>query len=174
MISYNDFVSLQESVTTMLECIQTAENEAMDPPAPGLQVSCRVKGPVGRPCIEINKNYLESALQLQGPHQLAKVMKCNARTIRRRALEYGLVDPAPPVFQNVENPDGTVSQSWFSSSMPTCSGIAEEPNALDDIVKAVLQTFPNMGCRNYAVTHHNSIIEHLHNRYYVTTSRLKV
>ena len=29
-------------------------------------------------------------------------------------------------------------------------------------------------CRNYAVTHHNSIIEHLHNRYYVTTSRTKV
>ena len=29
-------------------------------------------------------------------------------------------------------------------------------------------------CRNYAVTHHNSIIEHLHNRYYVTASRLKV
>ena len=29
-------------------------------------------------------------------------------------------------------------------------------------------------CRNYAVTHHNSIIEHLHNHYYVTTSRTKV
>ena len=29
-------------------------------------------------------------------------------------------------------------------------------------------------CRNYTVTHHNSIIEHLHNRYYVTTSRTKV
>ena len=29
-------------------------------------------------------------------------------------------------------------------------------------------------CRNYAVTHHNSIIKHLHNRYYVTTSRTKV
>ena len=29
-------------------------------------------------------------------------------------------------------------------------------------------------CRNYTVTHHNSIIEHLHNRYYVTASRPKV
>ena len=30
------------------------------------------------------------------------------------------------------------------------------------------------GCRNYAVTHHNSIREHLYNRYYVTITRTKV
>lgn len=129
----------------MLECLQNAENEAMDPPAPGLQVSCRVKGRVGRPRVEIDRNYLGSALQVRGPYQLAEAMKCSPRTIRRRALEYGLADPAPPVFQTIENPDGTISRSWFSSSTPTRSAIAEEPNALDDIVRAALQTFPNIG-----------------------------
>ena len=49
-----DFISLQESVNTMIECLHTAENKTMDPPAPGLQVNCRVKGKVGWPCIEWN------------------------------------------------------------------------------------------------------------------------
>ena len=33
----------------MLECLCTTENQAMDPPVPGLQVSQRVKGRVGQP-----------------------------------------------------------------------------------------------------------------------------
>ena len=93
----------------MLECLGNAENEAMDPPAPGLQVSRRVKGEVGRPRVEIDKNYLRSALQVRGPYQLAKVMKCAPRTIRWRALEYGIAEPAPPVFQTIPNADGTLS-----------------------------------------------------------------
>ena len=145
VIADNDFLSLQVSASTMLECLQNAENEATDPPAPGLPVSRRVKGRVGRPRVEIDKNYLEAALQVRGPHQLANVLGCNPRTIRRRALEYGLADPAPPVFQTTRDPDGTVSQSWFSSSTPARSLIAEDPNALDDVVGDVLLTFPQMG-----------------------------
>jgi hypothetical protein len=43
----DDYVMLQGSLSTMIECLLTAENEAMDPPAPGLEVSRRVKGRVG-------------------------------------------------------------------------------------------------------------------------------
>ena len=129
----------------MLECLQNAENEAMGPPAPGLPVSHRVKARAGRPRVEINRNYLEDALQIRGPHQLAKVLGCNPRTIRRCALEYGLADPAAPVFQITHNADGTMSRTWHSSSTPARSLIAEDPNALDDIVQSVLQTFPRMG-----------------------------
>jgi hypothetical protein len=141
----DDYRSLQDSVSKMIECLRTAEIEAMDPPAPGLQVSNRVKGRVGRPRVEIDKNFLENALKVRGPHQLAKVMKCSPRTIRRRALEYGLVDEAPPVFQTFQNPDGTVSQTWHSSSTPSHSAVAEDPDALDELVRAVLHTFPNVG-----------------------------
>lgn len=129
----------------MIECLRTAENEAMDPPAPGVQVSCRVKGRVGRPRVEIDRNYLGSVLQVGGPSKLAKVMKCHPRTVRRRALEYGLSEPAPPVFQTNRNPDGTVSRTWFSSSTPARSAVADDPNAIDELVGAVLHTFPNMG-----------------------------
>ena len=145
MIPENDFLSLENSVATMLECLGNAENEAMDPPAPGLQVSQRVKGSVGRPRVEIDKNYLQSALQVRGTHQLANVMKCSPRTIRRRALEYGIADPAPPVFQTIPNADGTVSRHWFSSSTPARSPVADDPIALDAVVRAALHTFPNMG-----------------------------
>ena len=129
----------------MLECLQNTENEAMDPPAPGLPVSHRVKGRVGWPCVEINHNFLENALQMQGPHQLVKVMGCNPRTIRQRALEYSLADPMPPVFQTTHDANGVVSRSWHLSSTPACSLIAEDPNTLDRLVRDVLQTFPHMG-----------------------------
>lgn len=67
----------------MIECLRAAEDKAMDPPAPGLQVSCRVKGRVGRPRVEIDRNFLQNALQVRGPYQLGQVMKCSPRTIRR-------------------------------------------------------------------------------------------
>jgi hypothetical protein len=117
----------------------------MDPPAPGLQVSHRVKGRVGRPWVKIDRNFLESALQVWGPHQLRMVMKCSPRTIRRQALEFGLTQEAPPVFQTVPNLDGTVSQTWFSSSTPARLAVAEDPDALDRLVRSVLHTFPNFG-----------------------------
>jgi hypothetical protein len=72
-------------------------------------------------------------------------MGCNPRTIQQRVLEYGLADPAPPVFQTTHDADGTVSQSWHSLSTPARSLIAEDPNALDHLVRGVLQTFPRMG-----------------------------
>ena len=144
-MAVDDYVSLEESVSKMIECLRTTEKEAMDPPAPGVQVSRRVKGRVGRPRVEIDRNFLGSALQVGGPYKLAKVMKCHPRTIRRRAIEYGLSDPAPPVFRIDHNPDGTVSQTWLSSSTLARSTVADDPNALDGLVRAVLNTFPNMG-----------------------------
>ena len=144
-MAVDDYMSLEESVSKMIECLRTAEKEAMDPPAPGMQVSRRVKGRVGRPHVEIDRNFLGSALQVGGPYKLVKVMKCHPRTIRRRAIEYGLSDPAPPVFLINHNPDGTVSQTWLLSSTPARSTVADDPNALDGLVRAVLHTFLNMG-----------------------------
>jgi hypothetical protein len=104
-----------------------------------------VKGRAGQPQVEIDCNFLENALQMRGPHQLAKVMGCNPRTIQWHALEYGLADPTPPVFQTTHDTNGTVSRLWHSSSTPARSLIAEDPNALDHLVQGVLQTFPCMG-----------------------------
>ena len=145
VIADNDFLSLQDSVSMMLECLQDAENEAMDPPAPGLPVSHRVKVFDGQPHIEIDRNYLEVALQVRGPYQLAKVWKCSPSMIWRCALEYGLADPMPPVFQMTQNPNGTVSRTWYSSSVPMCSLIAEDLSALDNLVRNTLHTFLQMG-----------------------------
>ena len=82
---------------------------------------------------------------MRGPHQLAKVMGYNPRTIRWHALEYGLADPMPPVFQTTHDADGAVSRLWHLSSTPARSLITEDPNALNRLVRDVLQTFPCMG-----------------------------
>ena len=44
VIADNDFLLLQVSVSTMLECLQNAENEATDPPAPGVTCQFRLVG----------------------------------------------------------------------------------------------------------------------------------
>lgn len=144
-IAVEDYQSLQESVSTMLGCLRTAEDKAMDPPAPGLQVSRRVKGKVGRPRVEIDRNFLENMLQMGGPYKMSKLLKCHGRTVRRRVLEYGLRERAPPVFQTVPNDDGTMSQTWLSSSTPARSAVADDPDALDQLVRSVLHTFPKIG-----------------------------
>ena len=81
MVADDDFLLLQGSASTMFQCLQNVENKAMDPPAPGLAVSCQVKGKAGQPWVEIDCNFLENALQMRGPHQLVKVMGRNPRTI---------------------------------------------------------------------------------------------
>ena len=52
-MAVDDYMSLEESVSKMIECLHTAEKEAMDPPAPSVQVSHRVKGRVCRNYIRL-------------------------------------------------------------------------------------------------------------------------
>ena len=49
------------------------------------------------------------------------------------------------MFQTVQNPDGTLSLAWHSSSTPARLAVADDPDALDELVVAVLHTFPKMG-----------------------------
>ena len=99
-------------------------------------------GQPGRPRIEIDAQWLAYANQGMTTKDIAKAVGCAPRTVRRRLLQYGLSEPAPPVIQHVERPDGTYSKEWRPTG-PTRSAIRNDPQRLDNMVKRILDRFPN-------------------------------
>jgi hypothetical protein len=67
---------------------------------------------------------------------------CSARTIRRRALDLGLVEPGIPVNSKRIEPDGLITHIHTSAAPPTADLSDEE---LDTLIAAKLQLFPAFG-----------------------------
>ncbi|KAJ7697131.1 hypothetical protein B0H14DRAFT_3039591 [Mycena olivaceomarginata] len=95
----------------------------------------------GRPRKDIDKEFLAGALALRGPAGIAKSLDCHARTVRRRALEYGLAEPGPPCFEDVVQPDGTFHRIWQSTG-PPISAISDMPERLDQVMADILRRLP--------------------------------
>ncbi|KAJ8096049.1 hypothetical protein PM082_022707 [Marasmius tenuissimus] len=99
----------------------------------------------GRPRIDVDPAILQASMQYRGFTHLALVFDCSARTLRRRALEYGLADPCPPVYVQYEDPEtGELLHFYKSSTGPV---LALSNDDLDAIIGQVLQIFPSFGCR---------------------------
>ena len=130
----------------MLEGLDEASHQSRDPPdAVPLIVTHRMPtGCRGRPRVEVDPAFLSQALTLRGSTQISAVLQCSPRTVRRRALELGLADPAPPVFMETLEADGTITQTHTSTTRPVSTLSDEE---LDAEVAAVLQVFPSFGRR---------------------------
>ena len=115
------------------------------PDSPSIVLSYQSSaGRRGRPRTEINPEFLSQALDLRGPSHLGPVFKCSARTIRRRALEHGLVVPGQPVYADEHQPDGTITRTFTSSTRPV-STITDEQ--LDSLMTNILEIFPSFGRR---------------------------
>lgn len=128
----------------MVHDLDEASHQSSDPPdAHSLVVvqHSRSGGP-GRPRLEIDPQWLSFALDLQGPTRIAQLLNCSARSVRRRALELGLVLPGPPVRQEVVQDDGTTAVQYTSSSAPV-STLSDAD--LDLLIASILETFPDFG-----------------------------
>jgi len=130
----------------MITYLDDAVQISSDPPdAPPMQTSyLEHTGQAGHPSIQIPAGVLATALGLRGTTHLAEVFHCSARTIRRRALEYGLSQPCPPVYVDYEHDDGTTHRFYTSSTAPTSDMSDGE---LDEITLQIVNTFPNFGRR---------------------------
>jgi hypothetical protein len=129
----------------MIECLDGACTASADPPdAPPIQTaSLNSTGKRGRRRIELDRELLEVGLELRGPTGLAPVFGCDPRTVRRRALEYGLVEPGRPVYIEYEQEGHTIRiYNPFTASTTDLPD-----NELDAIVSYILETFPNFGRR---------------------------
>lgn len=110
----------------------------------------------GRPRKEIDPHLLESSLRLRGVTHIAPVFGCSSRTVRRRALEYGLVEPCPPVYIIYEDPDSGEHVRFYRSSTAAMSDLTD--HELDMILRHILEIFPAFGRR--MITGHLRFLGH--------------
>jgi hypothetical protein len=146
-----EYATLQDSVNIMVEALEAACNQLTDPmeTTPLIVAQAVRTGKRGRPRIEIDSAFLEEALALRKLTGVASAIKINntaisARTVKRRALEHGLVEPGTAPFSVLQDPDGSVTRVHNPTSAATSNLTDEE---LDTILVSILEVFPLFGRR---------------------------
>lgn len=141
-----EFATLRQSLTDMVMALDDAKHRSMDPPeAPAMVVASHIyTGVPGRPRLEIDENLLRAALAHRGPSGLAEIFHCSSRTVRRRALDHGLVIPGAPVYRDVTDDTATTTRH-YSSTTGLVSTLSD--NELDDVISNILNIFPTYGHR---------------------------
>ncbi|KAF7300815.1 hypothetical protein MKEN_01307200 [Mycena kentingensis (nom. inval.)] len=140
----DEWAALESSIRNMVQALDDARDEISDPPnAEPLRVlSYASTG--GRPRIEIDHELLAESLQHAGPTRLQEVFKVSSRTIRRRALDYGLAAPGAPVYTETQDADGNTTRT-YTVNAPAESTLSDAD--LDGEVTAILESFPEFGRR---------------------------
>lgn len=131
----------------MIDDLDDARFRSADPPdsdMTNLIAYHEQSGQRGRPSFVIDKDFLEYALRFEGPTAIARMLNCHPRTVRRRALEYGLVDPQDPVFQAEEDDEGNAIIVHTTASHPVSTIPDDE---LYDLVQECLMLFRKFGRR---------------------------
>jgi hypothetical protein len=132
----------------MIAALEAAVSQCADPlDVPMLSVMPQIPAADrkrGRPRKEIDKQFLAGALTLRGPTGIARSLNCNPRTVRRRALDYGLADPGAPCYQDIPQADGTTRRVWQSTG-PPIAAISDMPAELDREIADILCLFPTFG-----------------------------
>lgn len=143
----DEYTVIHDGTGEMLTHLAEAKQLSADPPdETTLKVASIVGlGVVGRPRIEIDREFLSSALQLRGASSIATIAACSARTVRRRALDYELAEAGSPVFWLHVEPDGTLVRNHVMRAHDPVSGPPDEE--LDEIMRQILESFPNFGRR---------------------------
>ncbi|KAJ7798084.1 hypothetical protein B0H14DRAFT_3492899 [Mycena olivaceomarginata] len=125
------FATIQQSISNMLALLEEARHLSSDPPAGACLIVTTQVSTGGRPRIEIDPAFLSHALTLRGPTHLRAIFGgASARTIRRRALKDGLVEPGQPVYTDTPQPDGSVSRTYTSTSAPVSTITDDELNIM--------------------------------------------
>jgi hypothetical protein len=130
----------------MIVALDEAYHIASDLPDSTLQVvEYHETGRPGRPRIEFEPSFLSFALELRGPTDIARVFRCSPRTIRRRALELGLLRAGQEPFRVIES-DGTAVRFHNGPQKRTrLSDISDDD--LDTVISTILRDFPDFGRR---------------------------
>lgn len=141
---------MRRSIRAMVNDLDTACYRSADPPlleAPAVVEVVHLKRR-GRPRINIDTQWLEAALDLRGPSGVAVAAQVSARTIRRRALDAGLVQPGPSVQERNRARLQQVGAPQLPAHPRTAPSISDMQ--LDDLIAGTLNIFPSFGRRMIA------------------------
>jgi hypothetical protein len=150
IIPQNEFDTLLQNLNQMKDSLMQAASQALEPPD-GPHVSATYTVSTGRrgcPRIEIIPDLLQANLQYATKRHLNSMVaySCSSRTIRRRAVEYGIEEPGEPVYVEVEDEHG--QKYWiYAAKHPTdhLSDLTDEE--LDEIMLYIITAFPAFGRR---------------------------
>ncbi|KAF8210864.1 hypothetical protein K438DRAFT_1551876, partial [Mycena galopus ATCC 62051] len=140
-----------QSIDAMIRVLDAAVVQSADlPSAPAISVTHLAQtGQHGRPHIKVDYDFLFFRLELHGPVGLAPVAGVSSCTICFHALEYELVEPAPPVYtETVDEASGEVICMYTSSTSGPVSDISYRE--LNELMHHILEIFPAFGRRMIA------------------------
>jgi hypothetical protein len=138
---------LQQGINEMLEHLEIARSTLRNPVHDDERIEFMQNthsGGPGRPKIEFNHDLLAEALRLRGPAGVARSVPASARTIRRRALDYGIQTPGRPVYTIEEDQNGQPTRRWspHNSSLRLTPISVEQ---LDAMLTDALTSCPEFG-----------------------------
>ena len=135
---------MQQNCVGMVEAIDAvASTQSADDCIQSSPVTVSQKvhtGQRGRPAIKVDAIALQQLLELRGSRSTGELIGCSSKTVRRRALELGLVQPGAPVVTHEAQPDGSISRVFHRQESQHDTD--EEVYAA---VSAALETYPDFG-----------------------------
>ncbi|KAL0061553.1 hypothetical protein AAF712_011579 [Marasmius tenuissimus] len=144
----DDLETMTESLLEMILALDQMHNNVVDPPDQPFpfpeQTNDTAPRRPGRPRKVIDPHLLSLAVDMRRMKRLAGILQVHVRTLRRRALEQGLVEPREPVYVEYETDEGLV-MCVYRSSTGAVSDITDE--ALDDAIQSIITAFPSFGRR---------------------------
>ncbi|KAK7696059.1 hypothetical protein QCA50_000700 [Cerrena zonata] len=146
MISEENYTTISQGIAGMIQDLTDAINQSMDLPdrPPANPVTLLYTGKPGRPKKVIAPDLLAAGMSVAGPSSMGRLLDVSSRTVRRRALEAGLVEAGDPVYVDYVSEDGQYRRVYTSSTGPQ-SNLSDEQ--LDDIMRQLLDIFPSFGRR---------------------------
>ena len=127
----------------MVHALDIAEHASMDEPEEEVViVDEQMTGERGRPKLVIHEDFLRDAIKIHTWAELGCRFGCNPRTVRRRAIELGLVEPCPPVRQLHIDENGHEYET-ITSYTPAMADLTEEE--IDSILRQIYDVFPSFG-----------------------------
>lgn len=135
----------------MIQDLTDAIMQSSDLPdaPPSNPVSLEYTGGRGRPKKVIDPDVLAAGMSVGGPTFMGELLDVSPRTVRRRALEQGLVEPGDPVYVDTVEENGDLTRTYTSSSAQSRNrnqgGLTNEQ--LDIIMSQLLELFPTFGRR---------------------------
>jgi hypothetical protein len=139
-----ELLLIRRELGSMLVRLDTTRHASRDQPdGPYLQVVSTTRtGKRGRPRKEINRDWLARMHGIRGVSGLASLLDTSSRTVRRRLVDYELVEPGVSPIQRHILDDGTI-EIVYNSEPPERPRLSEAE--VDSMVASHLEIFPNFG-----------------------------